>query len=190
MKAPEQDVKSVQNWQERYQNDVADVVLMSLLLRRYQNDVIDVVLMSLLLRVLTGKKHPQMKLQRLPKVWIWTEAKFLKNNVPKVWIWTETKFSKNKVVAGKTPFFVRGPFYTSHSICLNIGFWYGSFASKYFALSLKNDIPIFWKKVFVFQKICWKVQVLKAFKLFSNCHIKTCQSLKRRAILKIPDTVS
>ena len=33
---------------------------------------------------------------------------------------TETKFSKNKVVCGKTPFFVIGPFCTPLSICLNI----------------------------------------------------------------------
>ena len=161
MEAPEQRVKSVQNWQERYQNDATDVVLMSLLLRRYQNDVIDVVLMSLLLRVLTGKKHPQMKLQRLPKVWIWTEAKFPKINVPKVWIWTETKFSKNKVVAGKTPFFVTGPFYTSHSICLNTGFWYGSFVSKYFALSLKTILQFFEKRFLFFRKFVEKFKFWK-----------------------------
>ena len=35
---------------------------------------------------------------------------------------TETKFLKNKVVTGKTPFFVIGPFCTHHSICLNISF--------------------------------------------------------------------
>ena len=29
---------------------------------------------------------------------------------------------KNKVVTGKTPFFVIGPFCTHRSICLNIGF--------------------------------------------------------------------
>ena len=32
------------------------------------------------------------------------------------------KFQKNKVVNGKTPFFVIGPFYSHHFICLNIGF--------------------------------------------------------------------
>ena len=31
-------------------------------------------------------------------------------------------FQKNKVVTGKTPFFVRGPFHTYHSIRLNIDF--------------------------------------------------------------------
>ena len=31
-------------------------------------------------------------------------------------------FQKNKVVTGKTPLFVMGPFCSRHSICLNIGF--------------------------------------------------------------------
>ena len=31
-------------------------------------------------------------------------------------------FQKNKAVTGKTPFTVIGPFYSYHSICLNIGF--------------------------------------------------------------------
>ena len=44
----------------------------------------------------------------------------------------------------------------------------------------------FLKKFFVFQKICFEVKVLKTFKIFNDCHIKTCRSPKRRAILKIP----
>ena len=43
------------------------------------------------------------------------------------------------------------------------------------------------KKVFVFLKICFKVKVLKMFKIFTDRHIKI--SLKWRAILKIPSTV-
>ena len=35
-----------------------------------------------------------------------------------------------KVITGKTSFFVIGPFRTHHSICLNIGFSYGSFVWK------------------------------------------------------------
>ena len=30
---------------------------------------------------------------------------------------------KNKIVNGKTPFFVIGPFYTNHFICFNIGLY-------------------------------------------------------------------
>ena len=36
--------------------------------------------------------------------------------------YTEVKFSKNEVLSGKTGFFAIGPFFTPHSICLNIGF--------------------------------------------------------------------
>ena len=47
----------------------------------------------------------------------------------------------------------------------------------------------FFKKVFVLQTICFKAKVLKTFETFTDCHIKTCRSLKRRAILKIPSIV-
>ena len=36
----------------------------------------------------------------------------------------------NKVVSGKTPFFVIGPFCTPDSVCINTGFWQGSFVWK------------------------------------------------------------
>ena len=36
--------------------------------------------------------------------------------------YAQIKFSKNQVVSGKTLFFVVGPFYTPHAICLSIGF--------------------------------------------------------------------
>ena len=52
-------------------------------------------------------------------------------------------------------------------------------------VSTKNRYSSFLKKVFVFQKICLKVKVLKTFETLIDCHIKTCRSLTRRAILKI-----
>ena len=55
-------------------------------------------------------------------------------------------------------------------------------------VSTKKRYSSFLKKVFVFLKICFKVKVLKTFETFTDCHIKTCRSLKRRAILKIPST--
>ena len=55
-------------------------------------------------------------------------------------------------------------------------------------VSTKKLYSSFLKKVFVFQKICFKVKVLKTFETFTHCHLKTCRSLKRRAILKIPST--
>ena len=43
--------------------------------------------------------------------------------------YSEEKFSKKKkkVVTGKTPLLSTGPFCTTYSIYLNIGFWQGSF---------------------------------------------------------------
>ena len=62
---------------------------------------------------------------------------------------------------------------------------YGNDAFSILVLSTKKRYSSFLKKVFVFQKICFKV---KLFKFFTGCYIKTCRSLKRRAILKIPST--
>ena len=47
------------------------------------------------------------------------------------------------------------------------------------ALSTKNGIPVFWSFSF-FGKFV--VKVLKTFKISTDCHIKTCRFLKRRAI--------
>ena len=56
-------------------------------------------------------------------------------------------------------------------------------------LSTKKRNSSFLKKIFVFQKIYFKFKLLKTFNIFTDCHIKACQSLKQRAILKIPSTV-
>ena len=57
-------------------------------------------------------------------------------------------------------------------------------------VSTKKRYSTFLKKVFAFQKICFKVNVLmKTFETFTDCHIKTYGSLKRKAILKIPSNV-
>ena len=56
-------------------------------------------------------------------------------------------------------------------------------------VSTKKRYSSFLKKIFLFQKICFKVKVLKTFESITDCHIKTCRSLKRRAVLKIPSTV-
>ena len=89
------------------------------------------------LRILTGKKHRQIKLQRLQKLRIWA-FESLVHQINSLWEVLKLKqnFQKNKVVNGKTPFFVIGPFCTHHSICLNIGFWYGSFVWKWCVFNL------------------------------------------------------
>ena len=65
----------------------------------------------------------------------------------------------------------------------------GNDAFSILVVSTKKRYSSFLKKVFVFQKICFKVKVLKTFETFTDCYIKTYRSLKRRAILKIPSTV-
>ena len=47
-----------------------------------------------------------------------------------------------------------------------------------------KSTPFFTPSVCIFQKIYFKVNVLKSFKIFSDCHIKVCLSLKWRAILR------
>ena len=42
------------------------------------------------------------------------------------------------------------------------------------------------KKVFRFPENLFQSLSIEMFKISNDCHIKTCQSLKRRAILKIP----
>ena len=100
---------------------------------------------------------------------------------------TETKFSKSSY--WQTPFFVIGTFCSHHFIfiCLDIGFWYDAFSIL--LLSTKKRYSSFLKKVFIFQEIYFKAEVLKTFKIFTDCNMKTCWSLKRRTILKFPSTV-
>ena len=85
------------------------------------------------------------------------------------------------------------PCCTHHTISLNIGFWYSSFegnnAFSILVLSTKKRYSNFQKKVFVFQKNYFKVKVFKTFKSFTDYPIKTCWSLKQKAILKIPSAV-
>ena len=53
--------------------------------------------------------------------------------------------------------------------------------------STKKWYSSFLKSFYVFQKIYFKVKVIKLFKISSDCHKKACRSLKWRAILKIPN---
>ena len=109
--------------------------------------------------------------------------------VPKL----KQNFHRNKIVTCKTPFFVIGLFCTHHSNVLKLAsdmaVLSGNDAFSILVLSTKRWYSSFLKKSFVFQKICFKVKVLKTFKTFTDCRIKTCRSLKGRAILKIPSTV-
>ena len=73
-------------------------------------------------------------------------------------------------------FFVIGPFITHHSICLNtlaagMAVLYGNDFSLILMLSTKKRYSNFFKKIFVFQKICFKVKVLKTFEVSTDCQI-------------------
>ena len=59
---------------------------------------------------------------------------------------------------------------------------YGTVAFSIFVLSTKKLYSSFLKKAFVLQKICFKVKVLKTFKMFTDCHIKTCRSLSNGSL--------
>ena len=66
---------------------------------------------------------------------------------------------------------------------------YRNDAFSIIVISTKKRYSSLLKKIFFFQKISFKVKVLKTFNISTDYHIKTCRSLKRRTILKIP-TVS
>ena len=75
----------------------------------------------------------------------------------------------------------------SLTLAFDVAVLYENDAFSVLVPSTKKRYSSFLKKVFIFQTICFKV--LKTFKISSYCLIKTCSSLKRRAILKIPSTV-
>ena len=131
-------------------------------------------LCTVFLRILTRKKHPQIKFQRFRKVWLWA-FQWLVHQINSLYEVFKLKqnFRKNKVVTGKTPFLVIGPLCTPQSICLNIGFWYAQLCSA--MLTLKWNV---WKKCFPVLKQkptqvllltllkCWKKQRFISFDLF------------------------
>ena len=62
---------------------------------------------------------------------------------------------------------------------------YGNITFLILVLSTEKRWSTFLKRVYDFQKICFKVEVLKTFKTASDCHVKRYWFRKRRAILKI-----
>ena len=89
--------------------------------------------------------------------------------------YTETKLKKKKVITGKTPFFVMGPFCTPPlALASDMTDLYRNTALLFLVLSTKKWYSSFLKKVSVFQKIYFIDKVCKTFKTSSDCHIKTC----------------
>ena len=63
---------------------------------------------------------------------------------------------------------------------------YGNDVFLFLVLWTKRRYSSFLKMVFTFQKIYFKVKVLKTFKISTDCHIKTCRSVKGRQFWKFP----
>ena len=115
------------------------------------------------LRILTGKKHRQnssaykkYKYGHLGR-WYIKSTLYNRENL-------KQNLQKNELVIGKTPFFMTDPFYTPHSICLNIGSFdmvvlYENHTFSILVLSTKKWYFSFLEKAFVFQKICFKVKI-------------------------------
>ena len=71
------------------------------------------------------------------------------------------------------------------TLALDIVVLYGNVAFFIAVLSTKKRYSSFPLKVFIFQKTCFKVKLMKTFKISNSCHLKICQSLKWRAISEI-----
>ena len=101
---------------------------------------------------MTGKKYPQIKLQRFQKVGIWTSNRYIKSTLDSdsSILYSPFNFSKHWLLKGR--------------FCIEIL----RFQSYYF--QLKKRYSCFLKKGFDFQKICCKVIVLKSFKICSDYH--------------------
>ena len=63
---------------------------------------------------------------------------------------------------------------------------YGNDAPSILVLSTRKWYSIFLKKIFVFEKIYFKVKVLKTFKISIDCQMAISQT---EAILKISSTI-
>ena len=115
------------------------------------------------LRILTGKKHPQIKLQCFRKVSIWKPWWLVHqtNSLCEVFKLKQS-FWKNKVVTGKTQFFLIDPFCAPQPICLNISSWQSSFLMtnkkryEVFWWQLKNAMTVFSKRFDFFRKFVSK----------------------------------
>ena len=118
---------------------------------------------------------------------------YIKSTLNKRFLNGNKIFQKNKMITGKTPFFMIGPFLFTILFLLTLvsdmAILYGNDAFSILVLSTKKPHSGFLKKVLVFQKIYFKVKATKTFTIPTDCHIKTCRSLKRRAISIIPNTV-
>ena len=87
---------------------------------------------------------------------------------------------------------LRAPSFTEHHLILASDrvVLYGNVAFSFLVPSPKKQYSSFLRKLFIFQKICFKNKISKAFKISSDCHMKIYRSLKRRTSLKIPPSIA
>ena len=81
--------------------------------------------------------------------------------------------SLKKVVTGKPTFFVIDAICTHRSIlalAFDMAVLYENDAVSILVLSTKKRYSSYLKKIFIFQKICFKVKVLKSFKISRLSH--------------------
>ena len=135
------------------------------------------------LSILTGK-NTQIKLLGFGKMWKCTfrslvhqinslyEVLNLKQNFPE----NQVATGKNFLLFCKVHFVIRILFVSR--LAFDRANLYRYIAFSLLVLSTKKLL----KRICVFQKICFKVKILKMSKISSDCHIKTCWTLKRRAI--------
>ena len=90
---------------------------------------------------------------------------------------------KTKEVTGKNPFFVIGPsLFPSHYVLSSASdrvVLYGNIAFSVLVLATRKRYSSFLEKVFVFEKIGFKVKVMKTFKISSVSHKKKHVDLYR-----------
>ena len=76
-----------------------------------------------------------------------------------------------------------------HSLASDIAVFHGNDMFSILVLSTKKRYSNLLSKVFFFQKICFKVKVLKMLKISTDYNIKTCRTRKLGTILKITSIV-
>ena len=145
------------------------------------------------LRILTGKKDLQIKLERLQivRIWRYLGRGYIESTLYKRFLNKISRKIKQLLAKLRSLGQVHFPltFLFVLTLASDIVVLYGNDAFSILVLSTRKQYPNSLKKVFVFQKIYFKVGVLKALKFSTDCHIKTCRSLERRAVQKIRSTL-
>ena len=136
------------------------------------------------------QKYRQIKLQHLQKVRIWGFGSLVHqiNSLEEV-LKLKQNLKKIKQLLAKLHSLLQVHFVLTILFVLtlasdNIAVLYGNNAFSIFSFNQKTVLQFFERFPFSGKSV-----LLKQFKIFTDCRIKTCRSFKRRVILKIPSTV-